>query len=139
MKDIWNLRTTRIYNLNVIPRQFFTQAKDLRWNIDRLYALSDHICSNPANLIYVMYDEGNVIRGVLWAQINVLNENLYVILLSVDPEYQGPNGPAIEAARFFLDKIRQEANLKKIMWTTTRPRAYERHGLKRSKTVVMEA
>lgn len=137
-KDIWELSILRVYNLNIIPRRFFEQVKDLDWNIDRLYLMSEQVCSNPCNLIYVLYDKENVIQGVIWAQINLLSENLCIMLLSVDKEYQGANGAAIEAARFALDSIRREAGLKKVLWTTTRPRAYEKHGFKRSKSIAME-
>ena len=90
---------------------------------DRVYALSENICSNPTNLIYVFYDNENIIHGVLWARINILDENLYVSILSVDEEYQGVNGAPIDAAYALLNMVRNDANLKKIIWSTTRPKA----------------
>jgi len=137
-KDIWELTPMRIYNLNLVPRRLFEQIKGVEWNIDRLYAMSENICSNPTNLIYVLFDDDKIIHGLVWAQVNILNENLYVMILSVDEEYQGANGAAIDAAALLLNSIRQEANLKKIIWTTTRPKAYEKHGFKRSKKIIME-
>jgi len=137
-KDISELTPLRIYDLRIVPRKLLEQVKGLEWNIDRVYALSENICSNPTNLIYVLYDEEKIIHGLIWAQVNILNENLYVLVLSVDEEYQGANGAAIDAAALLLNSIRQEANLKKIIWTTTRPKAYEKHGFKRSKKIIME-
>lgn len=137
-KSVWDLTPFRIYNLNLVPRRFFERAKGLEWNIDRLYAMSENICSNPTNLIYVLIDEQNLIHGVIWAWINILDENLHVVLLSMDPEYQGPNGACIDAAYALLNKIRQDAGLRKIIFQTTRPRAFERHQARRSKTVLME-
>ena len=85
-KDIWELTPMRIYNLNLVPRRLFEQIKGVEWNIDRLYAMSENICSNPTNLIYVLFDDDKIIHGLVWAQVNILNENLYVMILSVDEE-----------------------------------------------------
>ena len=137
-KDIWELTPLRIYDLRIVPRRLLEQVKGLEWNIDRVYALSENICSNPTNLIYVLYDEEKIIHGVLWARINILDENLYVSILSVDEEYQGVNGAPIDAAYALLNMVRNDANLKKIIWSTTRPKAYEKHGFKRSKKIIME-
>ena len=100
--------------------------------------MSDLICRNPTNFIFVFYDEENIIHGVLWSHVNLLSENIYVSLLSVDEEYQGVNGAAIDASYRLLDEIRIQGGLKKIIWSTTRPKAYEKHGFKRSKKIIME-
>lgn len=137
--DIWELKILRIYDLNVVPRRFFEQARDLKgWNLDRLYSYSSSICSNPCNLIYALHDEGRVIRGILWARIDILSEELFVVLLSVDKEYQGANGAAIDAAKLALEEVKRTAGLKRITFLTTRPKAYEKHGMKRTKAVIME-
>jgi len=48
------------------------------------------------------------------------------------------NGAPIDAAYALLNMVRNDANLKKIIWSTTRPKAYEKHGFKRSKKIIME-
>lgn len=92
---------------------------------------------SPTSLLFLLLDEENVIRGFLWAEINVLEQVMFVNLLSVDKELWG-NGSAIDLATDFLKKRFVELNLKKVVWITDRPALFERKGFKQAKEVLLE-
>lgn len=84
-----------------------------------------------------MADENNKIKGILWAEISPLTENLNVHILSVDKEYQG-NG-TLDKTLDFMRIIQKEQNLNKIQITTICPKTYERkYGWRQSKKKIME-
>ena len=83
--------------------------------------------------------EKTAVKGILWAEMNPLDNRLNVHTFSVDKKYQKPNSHALKIALDFLRTIQKKYNLEsKIEILTTRPRAYERAGWKRSDKTLME-
>jgi hypothetical protein len=77
------------------------------------------------------------IVGVLWAEINPLNETLFGSVCSVDKEYQG-NG-ILDDVNEVLEKIKEAEGLKKIQMLTSRPEVYvKKYGWKQSEKVILE-
>ena len=121
------------------------QIRDREWSVDRFYKYGPMIVANPLNVIWALVDAANVTKGILFVTIDMVGEVICVNMFSVDREYQSINGGAIAKAIEFLHKFQDELkenrgiNLKrKILWPTTRPRACEREGLKRTKGIMME-
>ena len=137
MPDINDLRFIRIYDFHLIPEHLLKQVRDLGYPPERLYMLGEAIMKNPFALLYALADQEHKIQGVLWATINPLDEIMYVQLLSMDRSFQN-RGQAITVTIENLEKIRENMNLNGIRWLTTRPRAFEKHGFKRSKRILME-
>lgn len=117
----------------VVPRRLFEQVKDSTFNIDRIYQLADNFIKSPCTHFFVLADEDNVVKGVLWAYVNVFNETVQVNLFSVDKEYQFNN-----ALELTLKFIRSWADNLKITCLTTRPKAYEKAGWQHGKQIMME-
>ncbi|ACL05665.1 GNAT family N-acetyltransferase [Desulfatibacillum aliphaticivorans] len=137
------LRYIPVPDFSLVPRRLIEQVKPRQCSPDQLYSLGPMICKNPFNLlgVFAPMDQGSPafgqIKGFLWASINPLDRKIHVHILSVDPEYQGKG--IIEEAGNILEKIRARQKLKGIVFKTTRPKAMEKMGFKRSETILMEA
>jgi len=135
---IRELKFKRIFSFQIIPRYLFAQVKENNdWDLDFLYDYADDLAKDPLTLIYVLADKDYQIKGVLWAAINPLVKTISGYLLSVDKEYQDRGSPILYAIEF-LTEIKEKIGFKKIEWPTTRPRAFERLGFKRSGITNME-
>jgi len=83
-----------------------------------------------------MQDIAKVIKGFVWLEFDVIEQRVFVQACAVDKEYQG------EVIQRIVDYIKSldlpEEMKNNIQFTTTRPKAYEKVGWKRSKRVLME-
>lgn len=151
MPDIDELKFVRTFGFTYpyghIPRELFEQIKEMdAARIDRIYKLGALIGGNPLTLLYVLVDEVNEIKGVLWAEINPIDAIIFIRLLSVDREYQKLNGGLRKSRSELLNKVKDflfsletGPELKKeIHFLTMRPGAFEKVGVKRSKRIRME-
>jgi hypothetical protein len=145
---------------NMIPRYLFEQIKDLgegENRVDDIYAQGLSILMmpviqggilrvepNPLVHIVVFADDEHVVKGFVWAEIDLVDKHIFVHALSLDKEYQSVDGVIENVVMDYLFKIpdlpefKDVGLMKKIQLTTTRPRAYERVGCKRSKKILME-
>ena len=57
-----------------IPRELFEQVKDVEFNIDLLYKSPSGFLNKANTMFYVLTDNEDKIKGVLWAYINILTE-----------------------------------------------------------------
>lgn len=121
-----------------IPRYLFEQVKSVDFKIDRLYQFAPLALANPLTFFYVLADkESEKIKGVLWAEVSPLTENLIVHTLSIDKEYQG-NG-TLNSALEFLEKIKEQEGLIKLQMVSSRTKFYEKEqGWKRSNRIILE-
>lgn len=134
------LKFVRTFDFRYIPRALFEQIKEMDdAMINRVYRLGPLIGASPTTLLYVLIDEVNVIKGVLWAEIDLIEAIIFVRLLSVDKEYQSSNGQLLNKAKDFLFNLEMGPELKKeIHFLTMRPGAFEKTGAKPSKRIRME-
>ncbi|KKN53625.1 hypothetical protein LCGC14_0600560 [marine sediment metagenome] len=119
-----------------IPRELFEQVKDIEFNIDLLYQYPSKFIGGVNNMFYVLVDDEDLIKGILWIYINVLTEAIQIQILSIDKEYQFGNALK-ETEKFIRSWLGENENLK-IQIMTTRPHAYQKNGWKKSKQVLME-
>ena len=119
-----------------IPKELFEQIKDIEFNINLLYQAPSKFISGANTRFYVLVDEEDKIRGVLWAFVNVLAESIQVQILSVDKEYQF--GDALKTTLEFIKSWMGENEKLKIQCVTTRPHAYQKNGWTKSKQVLLE-
>lgn len=144
MPDFNNLKFVRITGspeiidmvFRRIPRELFEQVKDVEFNIDLLYEVPSRFINNVNTRFYVLTDDGDVIKGILWAYINLLTEKIQVNILSIDKEYQFND--ALEKTLEFVRSWQGENENLKIECITTRPHSYEKNGWKQSKRKIME-
>ncbi len=119
-----------------IPRKLFEQVKNNTLNIDLLYQIPSKFINNLNTMFYVLTNDEDKIKGILWAYINILTEKIQINVLSVDREYQFSN--ALEKTLEFVRSWQGKDENLTIQIMTTHPAAYEKVGLQRSKLIVME-
>jgi len=140
LPDINDLKFIRTFDFRYIPRPLFEQVKEMdAAMIDRVYKFSPLIGASPLTLLYVLIDEVNKIKGVLWAEVDLIDAIIFIRLLSVDREYQSLNGQILNKAKDFLFNLPTGSELKKeIHFLTTRPDAFEKIGARRTERIRME-
>lgn len=145
LEELKFVRINNPYIFLRIPRLLFEQIKGYDFSVDRLIFYGASVVSNPMTYMYAMSDISNVIRGVFWAKIDIVDETLCVYLISVEPEYQSSS--LKQALKFVRELQKQEKpkleklgiKLKdKITLITNQPKAYERLGAKPTKRILME-
>ncbi len=119
-----------------IPRELFEQVKDVEFNIDLLYQYPSKFISGVNTRFYVLTDDEDKIRGILWASVNLLTEKIQVNILSINKEYQLSH--AIEKTLEFIKSWQDKNENLAIQIMTTRTKAYEKVGFQRSKQILME-
>ena len=134
------LEFVRTFDFRHIPRTLFEQIKEMdKAMIDRIYKFGPLFAESPLTLLYVLVDVDYKIKGVLWAEVNIIDAVIFIRLLSVDKEYQSQNGELLNKAKEFLFNLDTGPDLKKeIRFLTTHPSAFEEVGAKRSKQIRME-
>lgn len=147
------LRFVKAIDPNVfkwIPRQLYEQIDGIEdYQIDNLIACGMHtmnrfiakngeliLVPNPMVHIAVLADDQNMIRGFIWADIDVIEELIFVQAASVEKKYQGDFKRRIVDYLFGLDIDPRCKH--RIRMATMNPEAAERCGWKRSKMVLME-
>jgi hypothetical protein len=136
--DLKFVRLTQPQLFTLIPRYLFEQVKGASFIIERVYELGPAALANPLTLLYVLAEKKTGrIKGVLWAEVNLFNDNLVVHVYSVDKEYQG-NGTLAKGLEF-IRLVLKGTSVDKIQMSTNRPKAFERkQGWSPSEQTIME-
>lgn len=129
-----SLRFVRIFDARKVPEYLLQQIKPRDWSISQFYELN---LKRPTALLYVLIDNVGSVKGFLWLAIDVFNRAVNGMVLSIDRQYQG-KGKYVYKTIDLMKDIRRRFGLKKIRWITTRPKAFEKYGFKRSSAVLME-
>lgn len=145
-KNFQNLKFVRLTQpeqFSLIPRILFEQVKGADFKVDRLYQFGPLLLASPLTFLYVLAEKEQLenghapVKGILWAEINPLSENLIVNAFSIDKEYQGDG--AMEKVKEKLGEIKKENNIENpVITITTRPKAVEKAGWEHSNITVME-
>ena len=150
IKELKFVRLTDPSNTDLIPRYLIDQAKDKDFTTERFYAIAPLLVANRFNIVGLFVDNNKNVKGFLWVTINILSEQLYVSVISIDKEYQNCNGDALghvfNVIRDLPNNIlinqmikHAEINLKKtIQLVTKRPKAYEKRQWRRAIATIME-
>ena len=120
----------------VIPRYLFEQieAADDE-TIERIRLAGQIAIQNPTTLIYILIDGANIIKGILWCCVNLIDAALFVKVFSVDKEYQGGS---LKAATDFLIEQIKDSKVTRLECYSMRPKSAERSGWKKSKQIHLE-
>lgn len=143
---IEDLRWVRVFTPVHIPTYLVDQVRDRDFTVDEFYQYQEQSCIrmtkegpslNPLNHLYVLANKENVTKGFVWFTIDALSKDICIHTFSMDKEYW-LKGKAVEKLSNFIKEIRRKASLNKVYWVTNYPKHSERHGFKRSKSVLME-
>ena len=147
MNKIDDLKWTRIFTPIHIPRYLIEQVRDREYSVDDFYKYHEINCAyrgennelkfNPFSHLYVLMNEENGVKGMVWFCIDPLTKDMIIQTFSIDKEYWC-KGIAVKKLAEHIKSIREKGNLNKIYWVTNYPKHSERNGFKRSKSVLME-
>ena len=158
MPDINNLQFVRLITFEafkVIPRSLFESIKEIdSATIDRIYEHSVEIMTvpvvdekgivvarMPAQSVWVaaLHDITHKIKGFLWLEFDVIERRVFIQACAVDKQYQSNNGEVLNKMRDYIRSLPLPDDMKNnIQMTTTKPKALEKVGCRRSKKVLME-
>lgn len=146
MSKMDELRWIRSTSPELIPKYLVEQVRHRDFSVDDFikYQMSMSFINtregrilNPFSHLYYLANEENQIKGILWFCIDPLTKDVIIQTYSVDKEYS-KSGGAVEKLCKLIKDIVIKGNLKKIYWITNNPRHSQRHGFKKSKSVLME-
>lgn len=143
MNKMDKLRWIRIFTPDHIPKYLIEQIKQRDYPVEDFYKY--HRCNclienqqlNPFLHLYVLADDDNQVKGMLWVDIDPLTKDILIQTYSIDKDYWC-NGEAVKKLADHVKSIREKGKLNKIYWVTTYPKHSERNGFKRSRNVLME-
>ena len=145
-KSIENLKWIRIFDPVHIPKEYIDQIKHKEFTSEKFYEFISSISVisnenglvlNPLNLLFVLVDDNNRTKGVLWMVIDSLANALVINTFSIDKDYWG-NGAAVNLLKEKAIETKEKENLSKIYWITRSPKHSEKFGFKRSRNTLME-
>lgn len=117
----------RIYDADLIPREYVEQVRENDWNLERFYTFMPLALQSQTTFLYVLLNEKNIIKGYLWFEVDILNMSLYVNTLSIDEDLQG-DGKALDIAIAFVKDMANALQIKKVLWETDRPAYFLKKG-----------
>ena len=121
----------------LIPRDLIESVKGRTFTPEQFYDYQAKQVDNPYNHLFALVDSDKKIHGYLWAEVNVLDDSLFINTFSVSREFWG-KGEAIKKVTDFLDSFRKTINSARVFWLTSNERFFLKHGFKRSKMALME-
>ncbi len=121
----------------LIPRELIESVKGRTFTPEQFYDYQAKQVDNPYNHLFALVDGAKKIHGYLWAEVNVLDDSLFINTFSISKEFWG-KGEAIAKATAFLDELRKKLKSSRVFWVTTNERFFLKHGFKRSKNCLME-
>lgn len=144
--ELDELRWVRLFSPVHIPRCLVEQVRDKDYSVDDFFKYQEINCLmqskegmtlNPFNHLYALVDPENCVKGFLWFVIDSLSKEMIINTFSVDKSYWG-KGAAVQRLADHVKKIMKKLKIKKVYWLTNYPKHSERHGFKRSRSVLME-
>jgi len=122
---------------SLIPLELVEAVKGRTFTAKQFIAHQESQMDNPGNFLYVLIDENKKIHGYLWAELNILDNTLFVNTFSISKDHWG-KGTAIKMAIDFLHVLKEKTKAPRVYWVTTNEKFFSKHGFKRSKNVLME-
>jgi len=121
----------------LIPKELIENVKGRTFTPEQFYKYQETQLDNPFNHLYVLVDSDKKIHGYLWAEVNILDDSLFVNTFSITKDFWG-KGDAIPKVIEFLAHLKEKTKAPRVFWITTNEKFFLKHGFKRSKNVLME-
>lgn len=145
-KDFEELRWIRVFTPTHIPKYLVEQIRHRDFSIEDFFKYQESLCIkmtpdgpslNPMNHLYVLANDENLTKGFVWFIIDALSKAICIQSYSIDKEYWN-NGKAVSKLSVFIKDFLKKSKLEKVYWITNYPKHSEKHGFKRSRSVLME-
>ena len=131
------LEFVRLKIPGIIPRELIEAVKGRTFTPEQFISYQEAQIDNPGNFLYVLVDSERKIQGYLWAELNILDNTLFVNTFSISKDYWG-KGAGIHKAIEFLATLKEKTKAPRVFWVTTNEKFFAKHGFKRSKNCLME-
>lgn len=132
-----DLKWVKLLNPLLLPIYLIEEVKGRTFSAEDLIKYLDFNRSNPAVLVYVLITKKNEIKGYLWAEMNTLDESIFINTFSIDKAYWHKGG-AINIAIELIKELKNKVEATRVYWMTTNSRFFMKKGFKPSKMVLME-
>lgn len=136
-KKMEELSFVRLRIPKLIPIELIELVKGRTFTPQEFYDYQEQQADNPYNHLFVLIDEAKKIHGYLWAEVNSLDNSLFVNTFSISKDYWG-KGEAIEKVIEFLRELKVKVKAPRLFWITTNQKFFLKKGFKHSKNVLME-
>ena len=136
-EKIESLHFVKLKIPRLIPSDLIENVKGRTFTPDQFYKYQEQQIDNPYNHLYVLVDDSKKIHGYLWAEVNVLDDSLFVNTFSITKEYWG-KGLAIPKVVKFLSQLKEKTKSPRVFLITTNEKFFAKQGFKSSKNVLME-
>jgi hypothetical protein len=137
VKDVSELEFVRLKIPRLIPVELIEAVKGRTFSPQQFIDYQEQQVDNPANFLYVLIDKEKKIQGYLWAELNILDNTLFVNTFSIAKEYWG-KGEGIDNAVEFVRTLKEKTSAPRVLWCSTNEKFFLKHGFKRSKIVLLE-
>lgn len=121
----------------LIPVELIEAVKGRTFTPERFIEYQERVLDSPSNFLYVLVDEERVIHGYLWAELNGLDDSLFINTFSVSKKFWG-KGEAMKIAIDLAAKLKEKTGAPTVYWCSTNEKFFIKHGFKKSKIVLME-
>ena len=135
--DISKLEFVRLKIPRLIPIDLIESVKGRTFTPEQFYKYQEQQIDSPGNFLFVLIDKEKKIHGYLWAELNMLDNTLFISTFSISKDYWG-KGAGIKKAIEFIVILRDKLNASRVFWITTNDKFFAKHGFTRSKNVLME-
>lgn len=135
--DISKLEFVRLKIPELIPTELIEAVKGRTFTPEQFIKYQQKQIDNPGNYLFALIDPDKKIHGYLWAELNTLDNTLFISTFSISKQYWG-KGNGIKKAVEFVEKLKEKTKSPRVQWSTTNERFYSKHGFKRSKLTLME-
>lgn len=132
-----NLEIVRLKIPRLIPLDLIENVKGRTFTPEQFIAYQEQQIDNPANFLFALIDKDKKIHGYLWAELNILDNSLFVNTFSISKDFWG-KGAGIKKAIQFLAILKEKTKAPRVFWATTNEKFFLKHGFKRSKITLME-
>lgn len=123
----------------LIAEELIDSVKGRTYSLEQFYKYQEEQVKykNPGNLLYALIDEEKKIQGYFWAEISQLDGSMFINTFSIRKEYWF-KGEAMPKVHEFIGQLKERHGCQRVFWITTNEKFFLKHGLRRSKNVLME-
>ena len=138
--DPSDLKFVMIYDFSLIPRHLLEQIKDNdnpNLNIDLLCKYGNQMFGGGFTFLEVLVDSDNIIRAFVWFTVSPVFNAIQVDMVSLEKKYQGTG----KLSPIIINRMKDlmiKYKLSKIVFATKTPEIFEKHGVERSNSIIME-
>jgi hypothetical protein len=135
--DISKLEFVRLKIPELIPLVLIEAVKGRTFTPEQFIKYQQKQVDNPGNYLFALIDPDKKIHGYLWAELNMLDNTLFISTFSISKQYWG-KGAGIKKAIEFVEKLKEKTKSPRVQWSTTNEKFFCKHGFRRCRNVLLE-